>query len=168
MQENPTGAESRGFPSMGDLLERLISQAESEQGGATEQPRGESVPVSASETAVSASPQQSLTFDPKLLALLPQLMSGLRGGSPTSHTLDTPPSTRDDQAVTAQRLPSVSRHMALISALKPYLGPERRQAAEGLLGMCRTLDTLQKLGVAMPIHPHPLKEQNPEEAKEEV
>ncbi len=164
MQDRETGSEREDTSSAEDLLDRLITQAESE--------KSEETPLSAKENEGATTPSLQGFFgglDPKWLALLPQLMAGLQGmksGGGDAPKTVVSASTTSSSDVLPAKLPSVARHMALISALKPYLGPERRQAAEGLLGMCRTLDTLQKLGVSLPTQPHALREVNVEDTKE--
>ena len=50
---------------------------------------------------------------------------------------------------TVGRLPP-DRHTALLCALKPYLGSERRQAVEYLISVCRVWGTLQSVGLTLP------------------
>lgn len=168
MGEYATESERGSISPVEDLLDRLISQAESEK-------NAEAVPsVKESESATTA-PAQGFWggLDPKWLALLPQLLSGLQGLKSGGGDAEKKAGTNASAASTAAspdvlpaKLPSVARHMALISALKPYLGPERRQAAEGLLGMCRTLDTLQKLGISLPTQSRAIREVSAEDTKE--
>lgn len=168
MQEHPTGTEPLH---MGELLERLITEAETE----TRPQVDASAPRDAEATQTEAPqgiPLQGLGLDPKLLMLLPQLMSGLRDFMPSVTAADetnrTSSGQKDLQTPPILQLPSVAKHMALISALKPYLGEDRRRAAEGLLGMCRTLDTLQKLGGYLPLRQPPNSEVSNDHPKKEV
>lgn len=41
------------------------------------------------------------------------------------------------------------RHTPLLKAIKPYLGPERRQALEAMIQLCQVWDTLQDLGISL-------------------
>lgn len=41
------------------------------------------------------------------------------------------------------------RHTPLLKAIKPYLGPERRQALETMIQLCQVWDTLQDLGISL-------------------
>ena len=168
MQDHAAESERGGISSAEELLDRLITQAESKKDG-------ESVPSVKENENAATTPMQGLLggLDPKWLALLPQLLSGLQGRKSEGGSAEKAPgtdastvSTVGSSEVLPAKLPSVARHMALISALKPYLGPERRQAAEGLLGMCRTLDTLQKLGVSLPTPSRGIREVDPDATKE--
>ncbi len=75
-----------------------------------------------------------LTALPTLLENLgPLLGGGQPSGGPSSAT--KPPSRPPD------------RHTALLCAVKPYLGPERRAAAETVLRLCRIWDALSASGL---------------------
>ena len=168
MGDHATESERGSISPAEDLLNRLITQAENAKDE-------ETAPSVKENEAVAPPPMQGFLggLDPKWLALLPQLLSGLQGRKSEGGSAEKAPgtdasavSTVGSSEVLPAKLPSVARHMALISALKPYLGPERRQAAEGLLGMCRTLDTLQKLGVSLPTPSRGIREVNPDVTKE--
>ena len=168
MGDHATESERGSISPAEDLLNRLITQAENAKDE-------ETAPSVKENEAVAPPPMQGFLggLDPKWLALLPQLLSGLQGlksgggGAEKTTAAETSAvSAAASSDILPAKLPSVARHMALISALKPYLGPERRQAAEGLLGMCRTIDTLQRLGVSLPTPSHAVREVHAEDTKE--
>ncbi len=115
-----------------DMLERLIREAEAEGAPlpiaadaslspSTEEP---TVPTAAPATA----PLAGLLSNPAVLSALPTLLGGLNGkGANTKKKPD--------------------RHTALLCAIKPYLGQERRQTADQLISLCRLWNTLEGAGL---------------------
>jgi hypothetical protein len=49
----------------------------------------------------------------------------------------------------AARPHSVDRHTALLCAIKPYLSPERQDAAETVIRLCRVWDALERSGISL-------------------
>jgi hypothetical protein len=43
----------------------------------------------------------------------------------------------------------VDRHTALLCAIKPYLSPARRDAAETVIRLCRIWDALERSGISL-------------------
>ena len=81
--------------------------------------------------------------DPALLAALPILAENivpLLGGL----------SRGVGSAPTATRPHMVDRHTALLCAVKPYLSPRRREAAETVIRLCRIWDALERSGISLP------------------
>jgi hypothetical protein len=52
-------------------------------------------------------------------------------------------------APTATRPHTVDRHTALLCAVKPYLSPRRREAAETVIRLCRIWDALERSGISL-------------------
>ncbi len=141
---------------VGSLLERLLDEAELGEARNHADREGlpppvtEAVPAApvplpmASEGASAASPVGLLggiLGNPAMMAALPSLLENLgpllgggRTGGDTSEKRKGPP---------------VDRHTALLCAVKPYLGAERRAAAETVLRLCRIWDALAKSGVTL-------------------
>ena len=83
-----------------------------------------------------------LLANPALLAALPvlaenvgPLLAGLSGGVGAS-----PKATRPHKT---------DRHTALLCAIKPYLSPQRREAAETVIRLCRVWDALERSGISL-------------------
>lgn len=158
-----------------DVLERLIREAEE----AKPAPTSADVPPAVM-TAGSGEPLTEgkgtsplggllggLLSNPALLSALPQLIKGLGGLSTSSAVAASAPASpaakvsdtdQKPEAAPTQTLPvSVSRagsaqhHTALLCALKPYLGSDRRQAVEYMINLCRVWDTLQGMGISLPM-----------------
>ena len=83
----------------------------------------------------------ALLSNPALLSALPALMENLPaltgGRSPRSGS------------ATVTRPHSLDRHTALLCAIKPYLSPGRREAAETVIRLCRVWDALEKSGISL-------------------
>lgn len=153
------------------LLERLLDEAE--QGMAVKDPPdGSSRPPSApsdqppaappSEPAstVSSDPSAAIPSDssptvgadgsplgvllanPALLTVLPTLVENL---SPLMGGL----SRGTGSAPTATRPRTLDRHTALLCAIKPYLSPARRDAAETVIRLARVWDALESSGISV-------------------
>ena len=128
------------------LLERLLTEAE---GGGGETPSPPAVPSAPAPPTAQAppsgggtSPLGSLFANPALLAALPTLaenigplLGSLSGGTGT--------------APTATRPHPVDRHTALLCAVKPYLSPQRQDAAETVIRLCRIWDALERSGISL-------------------
>lgn len=133
------------------LLNRLLDEAEEKEGGqspspTTEEPAPSSPAVSASvrtpPSGGGASPLGALLANPALLTALPTLaenigpllgsLAGGPGGAP---------------AVTRPHF--IDRHTALLCAVKPYLSPQRREAAETVIRICRVWDALERSGISL-------------------
>ncbi len=154
---NPPSAE------MNTLLDRLLAEVEGEETGTPPPLAVPSAPppTTAQSAAVSAqappaqvssgpapplgggaSPLGSLLANPALLTALPTLaenigplLGSLSGGTGT--------------APTATRPHVIDRHTALLCAVKPYLSPQRREAAETVIRICRIWDALERSGISL-------------------
>lgn len=154
-----TNGSAGGVPVGNDVqtrINRLLDELESAPTGGT---GADAVPPTQSETGAESAadphaaipdipsgvnPLGGLLANPELLAVLPHVagllsplmknLGGLSGGaSPGSQPRKAPP----------------NRHTPLIRALKPYLAPERRQAAETVLNLLEVWDTLSDMGVSL-------------------
>ena len=143
------------------LLERLLDEAEAE-GGVESAPSTEaSMEVgSPSESppqpqpSISAAPSapmpEALLSNPALLMALPgllenltSLLGGLRGEASSS-------TGKSGENRSAASVPHrLDRHTALLCALKPYLSPSRREAAETVIRLCRVWDALERSGISL-------------------
>ncbi len=130
--------------SPGALLERLLDEAEGKAPAASSAPPSEPPPAPTESpsgvSAAGASPLAALLTDPAVLSALPALMEGLSslsGGSGTSGS-----------APAAARPHAIDRHTALLCAVKPYLSPARRDAAETVIRLCRIWDALERAGIS--------------------
>jgi hypothetical protein len=52
-------------------------------------------------------------------------------------------------ASNAVRPHRADRHTALLCAVKPYLSPARREAAETVIRLCRVWDALERSGISL-------------------
>lgn len=146
---------------LGEVLERLIDDAE--QGTPPlDAMVGKVLPPQVPSSA-AAGLLGGLLSNPALLSGLPQLLSGLGslsgGASPNGENknrddasaIEADPKKGESQGVSAPvRTMPPDRHTALLCALKPYLGAERRQAADYLISLCRVWGTLQSMGINLP------------------
>jgi hypothetical protein len=73
---------------------------------------------------------------PMLIENVGPLMGSLTGGSGSAPTSATRPH-------------AVDRHTALLCAIKPYLSPQRREAAETVIRLCRVWDALERSGISL-------------------
>ena len=125
---------------MNALLARLLDEAEG--GGQTvEKPPGETSSVPSNSGGSEATGGGNPLANPALLAALPVLAENLRplmGGS-TGSGGGKP---REARPV------APDRHTALLCAIKPYLSPRRREAAETVIRLCRVWDALEKAGIS--------------------
>ena len=152
-------SDHRPEASVGDLLDRLITQAEQEPSGSA----AETIPSEVIGRPTDAPPPDErssnsplggmlgyLLSNPALLSALPQLLgarSGTQAASAEKERADAVEASATGKAI--GRLPP-DRHTALLCALKPYLGSERRQAVEYLISVCRVWGTLQSMGLTLP------------------
>lgn len=158
--ESPGGGTASAAPSGLSLLERLLDEAEAQGGGdgTTEQsPGGEAAPVppgapsypsAVPSASAAASPGASetsaagggllgaLLANPAVLSALPTLVENL---SPLMGSAGSG----------AVRPRSADRHTALLCAIKPYLSPARREAAETVIRICRVWDALERSGISL-------------------
>lgn len=155
----PTAAAPPDNPA--GLLERLLDEAESQ----SSPPSGIPTPSSAAPTPPNAqsptgtpppsgmpppqgapssggNPLGSLFANPAVLAALPTLMENL---SPLLGSLGGS-GGGSSNAVHPHR---VDRHTALLCAVKPYLSPARRDAAETVIRLCRVWDALERSGISL-------------------
>lgn len=156
-------------PPMGDLLDRLIREAENTPPAETS---GTAPPVPSDTVSASPSGQNStpsgnllngLLSNPALLSALPQLIKGLGGLShpptirATAEEAASAASQETEEASSASVPTAVRGHgssghsAALLCALKPYLGSDRRQAVDYMISLCRVWDTLQGMGISLPL-----------------
>lgn len=120
------------------LLEKLIREVQENATSDTDTP--------------PASPSQAggilggLASNPALIQALPQLLSSLGrlSGGASTHAEGNPHPRSNSSA-------SMDRHTALLCALKPYLGKERRQAADYMINFCKVWSTLQSMGISLPM-----------------
>lgn len=131
------------------LLERLLDEAEAPPAEASAPPPP-SAPTAAtpSDGPPPAQPSSgdtpllgTLLSNPALLSALPALMENLpslTGGM-----------NRGGSSSTVTRPHSLDRHTALLCAIKPYLSPNRREAAETVIRLCKVWDALEKSGISL-------------------
>jgi hypothetical protein len=99
----------------------------------------------------------SLLAHPELLQALPTLVSALgplmRSGGSGTASAGGPGGIAAGKAPGGEGRPGggfpPDRHTPLLKALKPYLGPERRQALETMIQLCQVWDSLQHMGVSL-------------------
>ncbi len=149
-------------PDPNGLLERLLDEAEAAAGSS---PSVEAVVEADSSSESSRQPQQpspsappaspapmleALLSNPSLLTALPgllenltPLLGGIRGG--TSSSAGNSGENRSAASVPHR----LDRHTALLCALKPYLSPSRREAAETVIRLCRVWDALERSGISL-------------------
>lgn len=148
-----------GIPGGSDIqarIDRILDEVEStptggagsdavppvQPGAGTESPSD--VRAAGSDAPSGVNPLGGLLANPELLAALPHVagllsplmknLGALTGGaSPGSQPRKAPP----------------NRHTPLIRALRPYLSPERRQAAETVLNLLDVWDTLSDMGISL-------------------
>ncbi len=164
-------SDHRPEASAGDLLDRLITQAEQETSSSSadaipSEVIGRSAGPSSSAERSQDSPLGgilgNLLSNPALLSALPQLLgvlSGTKSASAGEKRPDSVEASAAGKAVSPEKAPTAAfparhlppdRHTALLCALKPYLGSERRQAVEYLINVCRVWGTLQSVGLTLP------------------
>lgn len=157
---NPTAGAS---PTPGELqavLNRLLDEAEGGGGGDPPSSGAVAVPVSAPVGVQPSSPPAdgnpgaspggnpmgnllgTLMGNPTMLAALPTLAENL---APLLGTMTH--GTGSGQGAT--RPHTVDRHTALLCAVKPYLSPRRREAAETVIRLCRIWDALERSGISL-------------------
>ena len=143
------------------LLERLLDEAEA-AGGGESAPSAEMDRDGTSSSESSRQPQppassappapmpEALLSNPALLMALPgllenltPLLGGLRGEASSS----TGKLGENRSAASAPH--RLDRHTALLCALKPYLSPSRREAAETVIRLCRVWDALERSGISL-------------------
>lgn len=152
----PTGNSTA--PPIGDLLERLMDEAEQGQIDTADTPVKILPPDVPAVGAPEGGVLGGLLSNPAILSALPQLISGLGMISKGPASADNRGNRSVDKdtvsASSAVKAPVGSlhpdRHTALLCALKPYLGSERQQAAEYLISLCRVWNTLQGMGINIP------------------
>lgn len=161
---NSAGGSGASPPSvpLNALLDRLLSEVEAEDGsrdsatapalpaaalGEPAVPGGSAAPVSSSPPPPSppgggASLLGGLLANPALLSALPTLAENLGPllGGMTGGVGSSPRATRPH---------TVDRHTALLCAVKPYLSPQRQNAAETVIRLCRIWDALERSGISL-------------------
>ena len=141
---------------VGDLLERLIAEAEQGQSHTPDILVERLPPESSGGGLPSGGILGGLLSSPALLSALPQLMNGLGGlskGTVSAESTEEKDGNGGGSAAVSAKQSGYShpdRHTALLCALKPYLGSERQQAAEYLISLCRVWSTLQGMGINLP------------------
>ena len=142
------------------LLNRLLDEAEGE--AATAEPsvpppeeRGdtapdppppdvpsEALPVAAPPSPSAVSPLAGLLSNPAILSALPTVLENIGPllGSASGGTGSAPAATRPH---------AIDRHTALLCAVKPYLSPERQNAADTVIRLCRVWDALERSGISL-------------------
>ncbi len=142
--------ERQSSSSVGDVLERLISEAEAQ--GKREDIPSEGIAQEGdsprSSPASGQNPLGALLANPALLSALPRLLQGISGGS--AHTSGDAGKSAADASPPPAKAVIPDRHTALLCAIKPYLSTSRRDAVEHLLQLCRVWDTFQRMGVSLP------------------
>ena len=123
---------------LGRLLDEVEAMPAGQPDAAQEQTEAEQG------TPAAGNPLGGLLSNPELLAALPQLMGAL---GPLMRNFGA---ARSGDAGAPARKSPPDRHTALLCALKPYLGSERRQAVEYLISVCRVWGTLQSVGLTLP------------------
>lgn len=127
--------------------------------GKADAPNGETaIPNGGDRASAASSPSpdgvspllSGLLSNPALLAAIPTLVENLSpllnsSGHGTGNSRATSAGGKDT-APAAKKYP-VDRHTALICAVKPYLSPERQEAAETILRLCRIWDALGRSGM---------------------
>ena len=138
------------------LLKRLLDEAEGAsppaEGGESESPPPPAVPFSPSAADPTKSagtppsegmPPPGLLANPALLSALPTLVENI---GPLLGTLS---GGGVGSAPGATRPHTIDRHTALLCAIKPYLSPGRREAAENVIRLCRVWDALERSGISL-------------------
>lgn len=131
---------------MNTLLERLLNEVEE----GTEDPSPQAdIPTAATvaspdvgASTVPGSGLGALLANPALLSALPTLAENL---APLLGSL----SRGAGSGTSATRPHTVDRHTALLCAVKPYLSPRRRDAAETVIRLCRIWDALERSGISL-------------------
>ena len=146
----PVGAPTNA-QDLNTLLGRLLDEAEAMGEGSTlsaaASPAASAPPPSPQPPpppAGGASPLAGLLAHPELLATLPTLVENLGpllGGLGKGGGVGSAPS--------ATRPHPIDRHTALLCAVKPYLSPHRREAAETVIRLCRVWDALERSGISL-------------------
>lgn len=139
-------------PDLQGVLGRLLDEVEAADAGGDREvtspddtARGDTAPtlLPASPSAPpSPSPLGALLSNPSLLGALPVLAENL---APLLGSL----SKGIGSAPSATRPHGVDRHTALLCAVKPYLSPTRREAAETVIRLCRVWDALDRAGIPL-------------------
>lgn len=151
MAENTVPAPPSPDSSLNRLLDRLLTEAEAAPPASaplspSPPPTGDTASgdTASGDTNESPAPHPLglLAQNPALLSAIPTLMENL---SPLLSGLKTGVGS----APNATRPHSIDRHTALLCALKPYLSPHRRDAAETVLRLCRIWDALERSGISL-------------------
>lgn len=148
-------------PALNTLLDRLLDEVEGDTNAAnlpsaappppsTSAVPTQAVPADTAPASGNAIPSSGggasllggLLANPALLSALPTLAENL---SPLLGSL----SRGTGSAPTATRPHTVDRHTALLCAVKPYLSPRRREAAETVIRLCRIWDALERSGISL-------------------
>ena len=151
MAENTVPAPPSPDSSLNRLLDRLLTEAEAAPPASaplspSPPPTGDTASGDTASGGTDESPAPHplglLAQNPALLSAIPTLMENL---SPLLAGLKTGVGS----APNATRPHSIDRHTALLCALKPYLSPHRRDAAETVLRLCRIWDALERSGISL-------------------
>lgn len=153
MAESP--ADGRG------LLEQLLDEVEGQPlrptGGqevsfpgaelGDTSPSGQTMPS-------SASPPQGLGLDPALqnavAKLWPALLGSMTASAGREDLSQRAGSPHGEDSARGEAAPRpMDRHTALLCALRPYLSPRRREAAQTLLRLCGVWDAIEASGLSL-------------------
>ena len=113
---------------------------------------------------------QALQAIPALMSSLGPLLSSLSASRPTGTA--TPAGDAPTGAAPAGSAPAgghpakkgaPNRHTALLCAIKPYLGSERRQAVESMVQLLKVFDAVQDMGQLLPTPQKPSAHDGKEE-----
>ena len=118
---------------------------------------------------------QALQAIPALMSSLGPLLSSLSASRPTGTATpagDAPTGAAPTGAAPAGSVPAgghpakkgvPNRHTALLCAIKPYLGSERRQAVESMVQLLKVFDAVQDMGQLLPTPQKPSAHDGKEE-----
>ena len=139
--EAPPDATARGDVFRGDAVDTAPTSVENASGSMS--PASPVLPPAQPHASpVAPSPLAALLSHPGLLQALPVLTENLAPllGSLSKGIGSAPHATRPH---------GVDRHTALLCAVKPYLSPARREAAEAVIRLCRVWDALDRAGIPL-------------------
>lgn len=151
---------SRGAPDAPSLASIIDAVLTSMPQGASADDTAETVTTTPPPTGIGGTAQgagaggtdilSSLLSNPELISKLPQILSLIKPVMEMLASGNTTTTTSDQQAVTAGAMSKSHQaphddRSALLCAMKPYLGRERREAIDYIIKLARLGDILKSL-----------------------